>query len=66
MRFPDAPLGDRARALLYRAELAVRLGNSALAESSLAAVRTLKMTRQQRASIAQELAHTSELVLGNS
>lgn len=64
-RFPDAPVLERARALLYRAELAVRTGNADLARSSLAAVRGLKMTRQQRASVAQELAQTTELVAAN-
>jgi catechol 2,3-dioxygenase-like lactoylglutathione lyase family enzyme len=63
-RYPDAPVLDRARALLYRAELAVRLGNSALAQSSLAAARALEMTRRQQSLIAQELAHASELVTG--
>lgn len=65
-RFPDAPVIDHARALLYRAELAIRLDKSALARSSLAAARALKMTRQQKALIAQELAQTSDLVAGES
>ena len=61
-RFPDAPVLDHARALLYRAELAVRLRKADLGRSSLAQARALKMTRQRRALIAQELAQTSELV----
>lgn len=61
-RFPGAPVIDHARALLYRAELAVRLDKSALARSSLAAARALKMTPRQTALIAQELAQTSDLV----
>ena len=35
-RYPDAPAIERARALLYRADLAVRLGDEALAAASLA------------------------------
>jgi catechol 2,3-dioxygenase-like lactoylglutathione lyase family enzyme len=61
-RFPDAPILDYARAMLYRAELAVRLGDSALARSSLSAVLVLEMTDHEKASIAPELAQTSELV----
>jgi hypothetical protein len=60
--YPHAPVLDYARALLYRAELAVRLGDPDLARSSLAAVAALKLTEQERTSIAQELAQTSELV----
>jgi hypothetical protein len=62
-RFPDAPLLDRARALLYRAELAVRLQDQALAESSLAAVRALALSDDEQALIADELSQTAELVL---
>lgn len=63
-KFPDAPVIDHARALLYRAELAIRLDKSALARSSLAAARALKLTPRQKALIAQELAQTSDLVAG--
>ena len=61
-RFPDAPVLDYARAMLYRAELAVRLGDQALARSSLSTVLALEMTDHERAVIAPELAQTSELV----
>ncbi len=61
-RFPDAPILDLARALLYRAELAVRLHDPALAQSSLAAMRVLKLNDDEQASIADELAQTAELV----
>ena len=63
-RFPDAPLLDQARALLYRAELAMRLHDPALAQSSLSRVRALELDAETRALIADELAQTSELVLG--
>lgn len=62
-RFPDAPSLDLARALLYRAELAVRLQDRALARSSLAAVRALALRDDEQAMIADELAQTAELVL---
>jgi catechol 2,3-dioxygenase-like lactoylglutathione lyase family enzyme len=62
-RFPDAPSLDLAWALLYRAELAVRLQNGALARSSLAAVRALALRDDEQAQIADELAQTAELVL---
>jgi hypothetical protein len=62
-RFADAPLLDLARALLYRAELAVRLQNGALARSSLSAVRALVLSDEEQAMIADELTQTAELVL---
>jgi catechol 2,3-dioxygenase-like lactoylglutathione lyase family enzyme len=63
-RFPDAPLLDQARALLYRAELAVRLEDQTLAQLSLAAVHALALGEEERSIIAEELAQTAELVLG--
>ncbi|MEZ4732983.1 MAG: hypothetical protein R3E79_38290 [Caldilineaceae bacterium] len=63
-RFPDAPPLDQARALLYRAELAVRLQDQALAQSSLATVKGLQLSDEEQAAIADELAQTTELVLG--
>ena len=63
-RFPDAPLPDLARALLYRAELAVRLHDMALARSSLSSVLALELSEEDQAMIGDELAQTSELVLG--
>jgi catechol 2,3-dioxygenase-like lactoylglutathione lyase family enzyme len=62
-RYTDAPPLDLARALLYRAELAVRLHNKELAEFSLAAVRALDLSDEEQAMIANELAQTEELVL---
>jgi catechol 2,3-dioxygenase-like lactoylglutathione lyase family enzyme len=61
-RFPDAPILDYARAMLYRAELAVRLCDPALAQSSLSTVLALEMTDHDKAIIAPELTQTSELV----
>jgi len=63
-RFPDAPLLDYARALLYRAELAVRLNDQDLAQSSLSRVLALELDEEERALLDDELAQTSELVLG--
>jgi len=65
-KFPDAPAFDRARAYLYRAELAIRLKNKALAQTSLAAAEALELSEQERESLAEELAQTSELVWGIS
>ncbi len=62
-RFPAASNLDIARALLYRAELAVRLQNGALAQSSLAAVGALALSDDEQAMIADELTQTTELVL---
>lgn len=61
-RFSDAPAIDRVQAFLYRAELAVRLNDHALAQSSLAAAQTLTLTDDETATIAEELARTAELV----
>jgi catechol 2,3-dioxygenase-like lactoylglutathione lyase family enzyme len=61
-RFPDAPIVDYARAVLYRAELAIRLSDQTLAQSSLSAVLALEMADDEQAMIADELARTSELV----
>lgn len=61
-RYSNAPNLDRARALLYRAELAVRLQDQALARSSLDAARELVLSDEEQALIADELAHAAELV----
>jgi hypothetical protein len=62
IRFADAAAIDRARAYLYRAELAVRTNNRELAQSSLTAVQSLELTDDERAAIAEELTHVVELV----
>ncbi len=64
-RFADAPRLDYARALLYRAELAVRLNDQALAQSSLASVLALDLGEAEHSLIAEELAQTVELVTGS-
>ena len=61
-KFPDAPVIDRARAYLYRAELALRLKDEALAQTSLAAAEALELSGQERESLVEELARTAELV----
>lgn len=63
-RFTDAPPLDQARALLYRAELAVRVQDQTLAHASLAAVAALALADEEQAIIAEELAQTTELILG--
>src|SRR5262245_48395597 len=63
-RYADAPIVDRARALLFRAELAIRLGDYPLARSSLSQVLSLRMDDDVKALIANELAHTTEIVSG--
>ena len=62
-RFSDAakPI-ELARAYLYRAELAVRTQDLGLARSSLAAAESLELTGDERAELADELAHVTELL----
>jgi catechol 2,3-dioxygenase-like lactoylglutathione lyase family enzyme len=62
IRFADAAAIDRARAYLYRAELAVRTNNRELAQSSLNVVQSLELTDDERAAIAEEFAYMVELV----
>lgn len=61
-RYPDAPRLEYARALLYRAELAIRLQDVALAQSSLNTVTALAFNDEEHAALAAELAHITELV----
>jgi catechol 2,3-dioxygenase-like lactoylglutathione lyase family enzyme len=61
-RFKDAPAIDRVRALLYQAELAMRMNNLTLAQSSLTAVEAISLTDEERATISEELARTMEIV----
>jgi catechol 2,3-dioxygenase-like lactoylglutathione lyase family enzyme len=53
---------ELAQAYLYRAELAVRTKDLELARSALAAAETLDLTDDERADLADELAHATELV----
>jgi catechol 2,3-dioxygenase-like lactoylglutathione lyase family enzyme len=62
IRFADAAALDRARAYLYQAELAVRTNNRELAQSALTAAKLLDLTDDERAALAEEFTHTTELV----
>ena len=61
-RFANAEPIDLARAYLYRAELAVRINDHALAASSLAAAQSLALTDEEKAALGDEFAHVTELV----
>jgi hypothetical protein len=59
---PTAGPIDLAQAYLYRAELAVRTDDLALARSSLAAAEALDLSDDDRAGLADEFAHVTEVV----
>jgi catechol 2,3-dioxygenase-like lactoylglutathione lyase family enzyme len=61
-RFADARAIELARAYLYRAELAVRTKDFALAQSSLAAATSLELAEDEKAALEEEFAHVTELV----
>src|SRR5688572_11520559 len=61
-RFTDATAIDRVKAYLYRAELAVRTNNRELALSSLSAAKSLELIDDEKAAVADEFAHVTELV----
>ena len=61
-KFKDAPLIDRARAMLYRAELEVRGGDRSRAAGSLSEALSLDLSDEEREAIAAEVAHTTEIV----
>ena len=61
-RFPNAGAMDLANAYLYRAELAVRTQDHELARSSLTAAKSLELTDDEKAALADEFAHVSELL----
>jgi catechol 2,3-dioxygenase-like lactoylglutathione lyase family enzyme len=61
-RFPEAAVIERAKAYLYRAELAVRTKNYELARSSLAAAKSLDLTGEESTALADEFAHVTEIV----
>jgi catechol 2,3-dioxygenase-like lactoylglutathione lyase family enzyme len=63
-RFGVAPAVERARALLYRVELAVRLGDVATAAAATAEARALPLTDHERTDLAAEFAHAEELLNG--
>jgi catechol 2,3-dioxygenase-like lactoylglutathione lyase family enzyme len=62
-RFKEsAAAGDLARAYLYRAELAVRTHDLALARASLAAAQSLALPPEESTALADEFAHVTALV----
>ena len=61
-RFPEAPAVERAKAYLYQAELAIRMNNRDLAQSSLILAQAIELTDAERAAIVDELEHVAELV----
>ena len=61
-RFPEAPAMERARAYLYRAELAVRTTNSELAQTSLALAKSVELTEMEQATLADEFGHVATLL----
>lgn len=61
-RFGDAPARDRCRALLYLAELAVRLDDHDRAAAALTGARAVDLTGDERAALADDVAHAAEVV----
>ncbi len=61
-RFPDALPLDRARGLIYLAELAVRLGKQQQASSLVAEAKDIDLSPADGALIAEEVAHVTELI----
>lgn len=61
-RFADAPPVDRMRALLYRAELGVRMGDRQIAKGSLADADAIELTDDEHAEVADDIAHAYEVV----
>lgn len=61
-RFPDAPAIERAKAYLYRAELAIRTKNFELARSSFDLAKSLELADDEKASVVDEFAHVEGLL----
>ena len=61
-RFPEAPALERAKAYLYRAELAIRTRDYARAQSSLTMAKSIDLTNEERAVLEEEFVHVTELV----
>jgi catechol 2,3-dioxygenase-like lactoylglutathione lyase family enzyme len=61
-RFADAPAADRVRALLYRAELAVRLNDGVDATASLHEAQAVELTDAARSALDGDIAYVTELV----
>jgi catechol 2,3-dioxygenase-like lactoylglutathione lyase family enzyme len=60
-KHPDAPAIERARALAYRADLAIRLDRLELARASLDEIGTLVVDEDERASLVDEMEHLEAL-----
>jgi len=58
----DAPRSERARALAYRADLAVRLDRRPLARASLDEIATLDLDDDERASLEADIDHVEALL----
>jgi hypothetical protein len=61
-RFPNAAAVDRVKAFLYQAELAIRINNLELAQSSLAFAQSLNLTEVEKAAVTDEFAYVASLV----
>ncbi len=61
-RFPDAPAIERAKAYLYRSELAVRTGDLELARSSFEQAKSLDLKEDERTSLTDEFVHIEGLL----
>ncbi len=61
-RYPKAPLIERVKAYLYRAELAVRINNLELAQSSFDLAKSIELTDAEKVAMTDEFAHVAELV----
>lgn len=60
-RHADAPLNERLPALVYRTELAVRMGDHETARTSLAQIRALDLDDETRTLMASDLAAAVEI-----
>jgi catechol 2,3-dioxygenase-like lactoylglutathione lyase family enzyme len=61
-RYADTPSLTRAQALLYQAELALRIGNINLANSSLTEFNRLPLSDEERSVLAMEVEHVEQLI----
>jgi catechol 2,3-dioxygenase-like lactoylglutathione lyase family enzyme len=61
-RYPEAEPINRARALLFRAELAIRLDDTDLARSTLQELNALALPYDERAQLQDELDHVTGLI----
>ena len=61
-RFADAPGAERVEALLYRAEIALRLGRRDVAAASFAEANEVALDASDRARLATGFTHVAELL----